>query len=104
MPKVRYSNKAVEDLTSIWEYTLSEWSESQADEYYEMLISACNRLLYPSSISNRSYDEITDGQYHGQRRCHGHSYPARKNGHKKAPASKITSHLPKTLLKGLTDK
>ena len=58
MPKVRYSNKAVEDLSSIWEYTFSEWSESQADEYYEMLISACNRLLYPSIISNRSYDEI----------------------------------------------
>ena len=61
MPKVRYSNKAVEDLTSIWEYTLSKWSESQADEYYEMLISACNRHLYPSFIANRSYDEITDG-------------------------------------------
>ena len=28
---------------------------------YEMLISACNRILYPSIISNRSYDEITDG-------------------------------------------
>ena len=62
MPKVRYSNKAVEDLTLIWEYTYSEWSESQADEYYEILISACcNRLLYPSIISNRSYDEITNG-------------------------------------------
>lgn len=61
MPKVRYSNKAVEDLTSIWEYAYSEWSESQADEYYEMLISSCNRLLHPSIISNRSYDEITDG-------------------------------------------
>ena len=61
MPKVRYSNKAVEDLTSIWEYTFAEWSESQADEYYEMLISACNRLLYPSIISSQSYDEITDG-------------------------------------------
>ena len=61
MPKVRYSNKAVEDLTSIWEYTFSEWSENQADEYYEMLISTCNRLLYPSIISSRSYNEITDG-------------------------------------------
>ena len=28
---------------------------------YEMLISACDRLLYPSIISNRSYDEIIDG-------------------------------------------
>ncbi len=26
-----------------------------------MLISACNRLLYPSIISNKSYDEIADG-------------------------------------------
>lgn len=61
MPKVRYSNKAVEDLTSIWEYTFSEWSENQADEYYEMLISACNRLLNPSIISSRLYCEIADG-------------------------------------------
>lgn len=50
MPKVRYSNKSVEDLSSIWEHTFSEWSENQADEYYEMLISVCNRLLYPSSL------------------------------------------------------
>lgn len=61
MPKVRYSNKAVEDLSSIWDYTFTQWSESQADEYYAMLISACNRLLYPSEISNRSYDEISEG-------------------------------------------
>ncbi len=50
MPKVRYSNKEVEDLSSIWEHTFSEWSENQADEYYEMLISVCNLLLYPSSL------------------------------------------------------
>lgn len=61
MPKVRYSNKAVEDLSSIWEYTFTKWSENQADEYYAMLISACNRLLYPSVISNRSYEKISEG-------------------------------------------
>ena len=61
MPKVRYSNKAVEDLSSIWEYTFTKWSENHADEYYAMLISACNRLLYPSVISNRSYEEISEG-------------------------------------------
>ena len=61
MPKVRYSNKAVEDLSSIWEYTFTQWSENQADEYYAMLISACNHLLYPSVISNRSYEEISEG-------------------------------------------
>ena len=61
MPKVRYSNKAVEDLSSIWDYTFTQWSENQADEYYTMLISACNRLLYPSVISNRSYEELSEG-------------------------------------------
>ena len=61
MPKVRYSNKAVEDLSSIWEYTFTQWSENRADEYYAMLISACNRLLYLSVISNRSYEEISEG-------------------------------------------
>ena len=61
MPKVRYSNKAVEDLSSIWDYTFTQWSENQADEYYAMLISACNRLLYLSVISNRSYEEISEG-------------------------------------------
>ena len=61
MPKVRYSNKAVEDLSSIWEYTFTKWSENQADEYYAMLISVSNRLLYPSVISNRSYEEISKG-------------------------------------------
>ena len=29
MPKVRYSNKAVEDLSSIWEYTFTQWSENK---------------------------------------------------------------------------
>ena len=61
MPKVQYSNKAVEDLSSIWDYTFTQWSENQADEYYAMLISVCNSLLYPSVISNRSYEEISEG-------------------------------------------
>lgn len=60
MPKIRYSNKAVEDLTSIWDYTYTEWSEKQADEYYAMLIASCNRLLYPSIVSCKCYAEIAD--------------------------------------------
>ncbi|MBO5419295.1 MAG: type II toxin-antitoxin system RelE/ParE family toxin [Bacteroidales bacterium] len=63
MPKVRFSNKAVEDLTSIWRYTVNEWSEKQADEYYEMLITSCNRLLSYSVLLNRSYEEIAENLY-----------------------------------------
>lgn len=34
------SSKSVEDLTSIWNYTYRTWSERQADEYYNMLVSS----------------------------------------------------------------
>ncbi len=30
------TNKAVEDLNGIWEYTFEQWSEQQADRYYHL--------------------------------------------------------------------
>jgi toxin ParE1/3/4 len=41
MAEFRLTNRAVEDLSKIWEYTLEVWSENQADKYYDMLISNC---------------------------------------------------------------
>jgi toxin ParE1/3/4 len=38
MTKFYLTNKAVEDLTDIWNYTLENWSERQADKYYDLLI------------------------------------------------------------------
>ena len=32
------TQKAVEDLSVIWNSTVEEWSESQADKYYYMLL------------------------------------------------------------------
>ena len=63
MAKLRFTNKAVEDLTSIWNYTFKTWSERQADEYYEMLISACRRTLVSSLVSARLYAEISPDLY-----------------------------------------
>ncbi|MEI6021854.1 MAG: type II toxin-antitoxin system RelE/ParE family toxin, partial [Bacteroidota bacterium] len=34
MVKYHFTNKAIEDLTEIWQYTVEEWSEKQADKYY----------------------------------------------------------------------
>ena len=31
MAKYELTNKAIEDLTEIWEYTVDKWSEQQAD-------------------------------------------------------------------------
>mgnify|MGYP004569419393 CR=1 FL=1 len=56
--KLEYSRKAVEDLTSIWRYTVKTWSEKQADEYYSKLISARNLLLSKSVVMSKKYDEI----------------------------------------------
>ena len=38
MAKYFITKKAVEDLSSIWDYTFETWSEKQADEYYSSLI------------------------------------------------------------------
>ena len=61
--KLEYSRKAVEDLTSIWRYTVKTWSEKQADEYYNKLISACNLLLSKPVVMSKKYDEIMPDLY-----------------------------------------
>ncbi len=38
MPNYTLTNKAVEDLSGIWNYTFDTWSEKQADRYYQMLL------------------------------------------------------------------
>lgn len=57
MSKARFTNKAVEDLSEIWNYTVDNWSENQADKYYELLISACNELSAKPSLGN-NYNQI----------------------------------------------
>jgi toxin ParE1/3/4 len=44
MAKYNLTNKAVEDLTIIWEYTFDKWSEKQADKYYELLLVSCQDI------------------------------------------------------------
>ena len=44
MAKYYLTNKAVEDLAEIWNYTFDIWSERQADHYYYMLINSCQEI------------------------------------------------------------
>ena len=44
MAKFKLSNRAVEDLAGIWDYTFDKWSEKQADKYYDLLIASCQVL------------------------------------------------------------
>ncbi len=44
MSKYSFTNKAVEDLSKIWNYTYDYWSEHQADIYYQMLLENCQEI------------------------------------------------------------
>lgn len=58
MSGYRFTNKAVEDLTQIWNYTIIKWSENQADIYYNMLLENCQELSRKPGLGN-DYSEIT---------------------------------------------
>ncbi|WP_288369658.1 type II toxin-antitoxin system RelE/ParE family toxin [uncultured Algoriphagus sp.] len=40
----RISQKAIEDLESIWVYTFQNWSKEQADRYYKLIIQEIEYL------------------------------------------------------------
>jgi len=58
MAKYNLTNKAVEDLSKIWDYTLKKWSEQQADIYYGMLISSCEEIADNPNLG-KSYEGIS---------------------------------------------
>ena len=60
MAKYFLTNKAVEDLSKIWDYTFEGWSENQADKYYVMLIDSCKELSKHPGMG-KDYDKINHG-------------------------------------------
>lgn len=58
MAKYILTNKAVDDLTKIWDYTYEVWSENQADKYYNELLEEC-KLLAKNQNYGKNYDEIS---------------------------------------------
>lgn len=55
MAKYYLTNKAVDDLTKIWNYTFEEWSEKQADKYYQMLIDNCEEISINPKLGKKYY-------------------------------------------------
>ena len=70
MAKVRFTNKAVEDLSEIWNYTFDKWSESQADIYYTSLVSACRKVAAKPFLFGQTYRNIREDLF--GYRCHKH--------------------------------
>ncbi|WP_010662633.1 type II toxin-antitoxin system RelE/ParE family toxin [Marinilabilia salmonicolor] len=52
------TNKAVEDLCGIWDYTFNNWSELQADKYYSLLLEVYQDIAN-NPESGKNYEEIT---------------------------------------------
>ncbi|MFH7005635.1 type II toxin-antitoxin system RelE/ParE family toxin [Flavobacterium bizetiae] len=59
MAKYYLTNKAVEDLTNIWDYTYGEWSENQADKYYNLLLSSCQEIAENPNLGKK-YDNVSE--------------------------------------------
>ncbi len=57
MGKYELTRKAVFDLNEIWQYTVDNWSEKQADRYYNMLLDICQEIADNPELG-RNYDEI----------------------------------------------
>jgi len=57
MAKFKFTQKAIEDLTGIWEHTVENWSEKQADKYYKLIIDACLELAKDPNLG-KTYFEI----------------------------------------------
>lgn len=59
MAKFHLSNKAVEDLSNIWDYTYEVWSEEQADKYYKILLNSCQEISENPNIGI-NYNNISE--------------------------------------------
>ncbi len=62
MAKYKLTNKAVDDLTQIWNYTFGKWSESQADKYYQMLIDNCEEVANSPDLG-KNYSGVMENLF-----------------------------------------
>ncbi len=53
MAKYYLTNKAVEDLAHIWNYTVEAWSENQADKYYHILLESFQEIANNPNIGKK---------------------------------------------------
>ena len=59
MANYSLTNKAVQDLSEIWNYTFDTWSENQADQYYQMLLDCCEDIT-ENRVVGKNYEGIIE--------------------------------------------
>ena len=60
MAKYELTRKATKDLGRIWNYTVDNWSENQADQYYRMLLNSCQDIA-DGRVKGKRYEGIYSG-------------------------------------------
>jgi toxin ParE1/3/4 len=60
MSQYRLTPAAQADLESIWEYTVANWSEAQAERYIRDIQTSCEGLISGATVS-RSAEDIRAG-------------------------------------------
>ncbi|MGJ8665102.1 MAG: type II toxin-antitoxin system RelE/ParE family toxin [Patiriisocius sp.] len=52
MVKISFRQNANDDLNNIWNYTYENWSETQADKYYESIKFECQAIAKNPELGN----------------------------------------------------
>jgi toxin ParE1/3/4 len=58
MAKFSFTNRALDDLIEIWDYTVEQWSENQAEKYYNLIMASCMDLANNPQLG-KSYNIIS---------------------------------------------
>ena len=58
MLKLTLRQEAIDDLTDIWNYTKTKWSENQAEKYYQTIKTSC-KLIAENTNIGKNYNEIS---------------------------------------------
>ena len=61
MRKIHFTNKALQDLEEIWNYSYNFWNEEQADKYYRLLVEQCNNITCGTKLHKINYSEVLEG-------------------------------------------
>jgi len=59
MNRYQFTNKAVEDLSNVWNFTFDTWSKIRADKYYSDLVDTCVEMAGKPFLG-RNYSNIIE--------------------------------------------
>lgn len=73
------SQEATNDLEKIWLYTLENWSQEQADRYFNLIIDEIENIA-KDPLSGIDYGEVRKGYYRSRVKSHIVFYRIRLKG------------------------